>query len=81
MSQWIELSKWSLHAFHFHYLIIIIGFPDDSVSKESAHNARDTGDTSSTTGLGRTTAEGNGKALQYSYLGIPMDRGAWQATV
>ena len=51
------------------------------MSKESAHNARDTGDTSSTTGLGRSTAEENGKALQYSYLGIPMDRGAWQATV
>ena len=25
--------------------------------------------------------EGNGKPLQYSYLGNPRDRGAWQATV
>ena len=25
--------------------------------------------------------EGNGNPLQYSYLGNPMDRGAWQTTV
>ena len=25
--------------------------------------------------------EGNGNSLQYSCLGNPMDRGAWQATV
>ena len=25
--------------------------------------------------------EGNGKPLQYSCLGSPMDRGAWRATV
>ena len=25
--------------------------------------------------------EGNGQPLQYSYLGYPMDRGAWWATV
>ena len=25
--------------------------------------------------------EGNGNPLQYSYLGNPMDRGAWHATV
>ena len=25
--------------------------------------------------------EGNGNPLQYSYLGNPMDRGVWQATV
>ena len=35
----------------------------------------------STPGLGRSPGEGNGNPLQYSYLGIPMDRGAWQATV
>ena len=27
------------------------------------------------------TGEGNGNPLQYSCLGNPMDRGAWQATV
>ena len=29
----------------------------------------------------RSLGEGNGNPLQYSCLGNPMDRGAWQATV
>ena len=41
-------------------------------------NARDTG---SVPGLGRSLGEGNGNPLQYSCVGDPMDRGAWQATV
>ena len=32
-------------------------------------------------GLGRSRGIGNVKSLQYSCLGNPMDRGAWQATV
>ena len=32
-------------------------------------------------GLGRSPGEGNGNPFQYSCLGNPMDRGAWQATV
>ena len=32
-------------------------------------------------GLGRSCGEGNGNPLQYSSLGDPMDRGAWQAAV
>ena len=32
-------------------------------------------------GLERSPGEGNGNSLQYSCLGNPMDRGAWQATV
>ena len=32
-------------------------------------------------GLGRSPGEGNGNPLQYSCLGYPLDRGAWQATV
>ena len=32
-------------------------------------------------GLGRSPGEGNGNPLQYSYLGNPMDRGVWWATV
>ena len=31
--------------------------------------------------LGRSPEEGTGNPLQYSYLEIPMDRGAWQAIV
>ena len=38
-------------------------------------------DLSSVPGLGRSPGEGNGNPLQYSCLGNPMDRGAWQATV
>ena len=32
-------------------------------------------------GSGRSSGAGNGNLLQYSCLGNPMDRGAWQATV
>ena len=32
-------------------------------------------------GLGRSPEEGSGNLLQYSRLEIPMDRGAWRATV
>ena len=32
-------------------------------------------------GLGRFPGEGNGNPLQYSSLDIPMDGGAWWATV
>ena len=39
------------------------------------------GDASSTPGSGRCPEEGNGNPHQYSCLGNPMDRGAWQATV
>ena len=32
-------------------------------------------------GLERSPGIGNGKLLQYSCLGNPMDRGGWQATI
>ena len=32
-------------------------------------------------GLERSPGEGNGKPLQYSCLGNPMDRGAWEAII
>ena len=35
----------------------------------------------SVSGSGRSPGEGNGNPSQYSCLGNPMDRGAWQATV
>ena len=37
------------------------------------------GDAASIPGLERSPREGNGNPLQYSCLGNPMDRGAWQA--
>ena len=39
------------------------------------------GDVGLIPGLGRSPGEGNGNPLQYSCLGNPMDREAWQATV
>jgi len=39
------------------------------------------GDVGSIPGSGRFPGEGNGNPLQYSYLGNPMDRGAWWDTV
>ena len=49
-----------------------------SVGKESACSA---GDPDSIPWLERSLGEGNGSPLQYSCLGKPMDRGAWQTTV
>ena len=46
--------------------------------QESACNV---GNPGSVPRSGRSPGEGNGNPLQYSYLGNPMDRGAWQATV
>ena len=56
----------------------IISFPRSSFGKEPACNAEDLG---SVPGSGRSPGEGNGNPLQYSCLGNPMDRGAWQAAV
>ena len=53
------------------------GFPGGSDSKVSACNA---GDLGSIPGSGRSPAEGNGNAPQYSCLENPRDRGAWQVT-
>ena len=58
--------------------LLYMGFPGDSVVKNPPAN---TGDAGLIPGLGRSPGEGNGNPLQYSYLGNPMDRGAWQATV
>ena len=39
------------------------------------------GDSGLIPGSGRSPGEGNGNPLQYSCLGNPMDRGAWQGIV
>ena len=39
------------------------------------------GNVGSIPGLGRSPGEGNRNPFQYSCLGNPMDRGAWEATV
>ena len=55
-----------------------LGFPDGSVGKDSGCNA---GDTALIPGLGRSPTGGNGIPLQYSCMGNPMERGAWQVGV
>jgi len=50
-------------------------------SKESTCKARVAGDADSVPASGRSPGGGHGNPLQYSCLGNPMDRGAWQATV
>ena len=52
-------------------------YPSSS-DKESACNA---GDPGLIPGLGRSPGEADGYPLQYSFLGNPMDREPWQATV
>ena len=44
-------------------------------------NAEALGDTGLIPGWGRLPGEGNGKSLQYSCLGNPMDRRAWWAAL
>ena len=55
-----------------------MGFPGGSVVKNPPANA---GDTGSVLELGRSTGERNGNPLQYFYMGNPMYRGIWWATV
>ena len=60
---------------------LIEGFPDDSLVKNLPADAGEAGDPSSIPGSGRSPGEGDANPLQYSCLGNPMDRGAWQAIV
>ena len=53
-------------------------FPGGSDGKESACDA---GDLGLIPGSGRSSGEGNGNLLQYSFLENSMDREAWWATV
>ena len=57
------------------FLFAILGGSD---SKAFAYSV---GDLGSIPGSGRSSGEGNGNPLQYSYLENPVDRGAQQATV
>ena len=58
-----------------------MGFPGGSVVKNLPDNAGNTGDLGSIPGSGSSPRKGNSNPLQFSCLGNPMDRGAWQATV
>ena len=58
--------------------ILKMGLPLWLHGKEPACQAEDMG---SIPGLGRSPGEENGNSLQYSCLGNPMDKEAWQFTV
>ena len=51
------------------------------VVKNTPTNAGDVREEGLIPGLGKSPGGGHGNPLQYSCLGNPMDRGAWQATV
>ena len=55
-----------------------LGFPGGSVVKKLPANA---GDAGSIPGSGRFPWKGNCNPIQYSFLGNPVDRGAWRDTV
>ena len=55
-----------------------MGFPGFSALKNRPASV---GEVGSIPGSGRPPGEGYDHPLQYSCLGIPMDRGAWRATV
>ena len=52
-----------------------VGFPDGSLSEDSACSTEDKGAMCSVPGSGRSPGEGNGSPFQY------MDTGAWRAKV
>ena len=58
--------------------MVLQGCPGGSGVKNLPYNA---GDENLIPGWGRCPVRGNGNALQYSSLGNPMDRRAWEATV
>ena len=68
---WVRFLVWE----------VFWGIPGGSVVKNSPASAGATEDIGSTLQSGRSPGEGNGSPLQYSCLGNPMNRGAWQATL
>ena len=62
-------------------IYIYIGFLVGLVMKNLPANAGDTGDVGPISGSGKSPGGGNGNPLQYSSLGNPMDRRAWQVAV
>ena len=64
-----------------HFFLLVEHFLGGASGKESACHAGDARDLGLIPGSERSPGEGNGTPLQYSCLGNPMDRGAWQTTV
>ena len=57
------------------------GFPGGTVVKNPPAKVGDTRDMGSIPGSGRSPGVGNGNSFQYSCLGNPTYRGAWQTAV
>ena len=58
-----------------------MGFPGGTVVKNTPANAGDTRDAGLILGSGRSPKGGNGNPTPPFFLGNPMDRGSWRATV
>ena len=69
----------NVHPFEEKTLSIqFLGFSGGSDGKESVYNVEDLG---SIPGWGRFPEKGNSNPLQYSCLGNPIDKGAWETIV
>ena len=71
-----EIAYWNCTDLQVDFFYM--GFPGNSIGKESACYA---GDPGSLLRSGRSPGGGNANPLQYNCLGTLMDRGAWWATV
>ena len=69
------------HLGCFHVLAIAAPLWASLVAQVVNNSACSAGDLGSIPELERPHGEGNGNPLQYSYLGNPIDRGAWWARV
>ena len=76
---WLLGPHWPSYSEPIHTLVKPTwGFPGSSVLRSLLASAGDVGSISVSR---RSPGGGNGNPLQYSCLGNPMDRGAWQATI
>ena len=67
-----------MYLYYLFCVRTVSGSPGGSAVQNLSASA---GDAGSIPGAGRSHGEGNGNPLQYSCLGNPMDRRAWQAII
>ena len=72
-----KLLSWLIIEIYFSFM----GFPGGAGVRNSPASAGDVKDAGSIPGSRRSRGGGNGNPLQFSCLGNPKDRGAWQTTV
>ena len=72
----------TLYSWAVNNVLLVVMISMDFLGGSAVKNLpASAGDTSSIPAYGRSPGEGKGNPLQYSYLGNPMDRGAWWAMV